>query len=65
MPFKELENGNGGKSGKRAINTIGSGEIIGGKYISFPKSSLKGNYYILLNKYIFSRHIYHMAYVIM
>ena len=53
-----MESGNGGINGKSAINTIGIGEIIGGKYISFPKSSLKGNYYILFNKYIFSKNIY-------
>ena len=45
--FKELESGNGGigingKSGK--VITIGTGEITGGKYISFPKPSLEGNY---------------------
>ena len=47
-----------GKSGK--ISTIGAGEITGGKYISFPKSSLEGNYYNLFN--IFSKiSIYHMT----
>ena len=57
---------NGGKNGKSGIITIGTGEIIGGKYISFPKSSLKGNYYDLFNKYIFSKiPMYHMTYVIM
>ena len=63
-----MENGNGGINGKRAINTIGSGEIIGGKYISFPKSSLKGNYYILfiyIYIYLGKIFMYHMTYVIM
>ena len=46
-----MESGNGGKNGNNAIITIGIGEIIGGKYISFPKSSLKGNYYDLFNIY--------------
>ena len=50
-----MESGNGGKNGKDAIITIGIGEIIVGKYISFPKSSPKGNYYNLSNKYIFSK----------
>ena len=36
-----------GKSVK--IITIGTGEITGGRYISFPKSSLKGNYYKIIN----------------
>ena len=55
-----MESGNGGINGKSAkIITIGAGEIIGGKYISFPKSSLEGNYYNLVNIYIFS--IYHMT----
>ena len=50
-----MENGNGGVNGKSAkIITIGAGEITGGKYISFPKSSLEGNYYNLVNIYIIS-----------
>ena len=45
-----MESGNGGKNGKSGkIITIGTGEITGGKYISFPKSSLEGNYYNLSN----------------
>ena len=49
-----MESGNGGINGKSAkIITIGAGEISGGKYISFPKSSLEGNYYNLFNKYIY------------
>ena len=56
-----MESENGGKNGESAIITIGIGEIIGGKYISFPKSSLKGNYYNLFNKYIFSKiSMYHI-----
>ena len=58
-----MESGNGGINGKSAnIITIGTGEIIGGKYISFPISSLKGNYYNLFNKYISSKIFrYHMT----
>ena len=58
-----MESGNGGINGKSAkIITIGAG-VIDGKYISFPKSSLKGNYYNLLNKYIYFSKIfmYHMT----
>ena len=58
-----MESGNGGINGKSGkIITIGAGEITGEKYISFPKSSLEGNYYNLFNIYIFSKiSIYHMT----
>ena len=58
-----MESGNGGINGKSGkIITIGAGEITGGKYISFPKSFLEGNYYNLFNVYLFSKtHIHHMT----
>ena len=58
-----MESGNGGINGKSAkIITIGAGEITGGKYISFPKSSLEGKCYNLVNIYIISKiYIYHMT----
>ena len=44
-----MESGNGiiGKSDK--INTIDAGEIIGGKFNSFPEPLIEGNYNIILN----------------
>ena len=52
MPFKScnVEMVINGISDKD--NTIGTAEISGGKYISFPKPLLKGNYYISYTKYI-------------
>ena len=55
-----MESGNGGINGKSSkVITIGAGEMTGGKYISFPKSSLEGNYY---NIYISQIYIHHMTY---
>ena len=60
-----MESGNGGINGKSAkIITIGAGEITGGKYISFPKSSLEGKCYNLVNIYIISKmYIYIYIYI--
>ena len=59
-----MESGNDGINGKSAkIITIGAGEITGGKYISFPKLSLKGKYYNLVNIYNYYNNIHIYIYI--